>query len=99
MMDRIKTILANVDIGGQVRQVEGGDVALEASVKNILSTVFAVVGVVAVMMIVVGGIFYIISQGDAGKIQKAKSTIFYGSIGLVVSLSAFAIVSFVMKGL
>lgn len=99
MMDKIMTTLANVDIGGQVSRVEGGNVSLEVSVKNILSVVFALVGIIAVIMIVVGGIFYMMSQGDASKIQKAKSTILYGIIGLVVSLSAFAIVSFVMKGL
>ncbi len=99
MMDKIRTILANVDIGGQVRSIEGGDVSLEASVRNILSVVFAVVGIVAVIVIIVGGVNYIISQGDASKIQKAKSTILYGIVGLIVTLAAFAIVNFVMSGL
>ena len=99
MIDKIKTILANVDIGGQVRIIEGGDVSLEASVRNILSVVFAVVGIVAVIVIVVGGVNYIISQGDASKIQKAKNTILYGIVGLIVTLAAFAIVNFVMSGL
>lgn len=99
MMDRIRMMLANIDIGGQVDKIEGGDVSLEVSVRNILSVVFTLVGVIAVVMIVVGGIFYIISQGNADKIQKAKSTILYGIVGLIVTLLAFAIVNFVLEGL
>lgn len=99
MMDRIRMMLANIDIGGQVDKIEGGDVSLEVSVRNILSVVFTLVGVIAVVMIVVGGIFYIISQGNADKIQKAKGTILYGIVGLIVTLLAFAIVNFVLEGL
>lgn len=99
MMDRIRMMLANIDIGGQVDKIEGGDVSLEVSVRNILSVVFTLVGVIAVVMIVVGGIYYIISQGNADKIQKAKGTILYGIVGLIVTLLAFAIVNFVLEGL
>ena len=98
-MDRIRMMLAKIDIGGQVDKIEGGDVSLEVSVRNILSVVFTLVGVIAVVMIVVGGIYYIISQGNADKIQKAKSTILYGIVGLIVTLLAFAIVNFVLEGL
>ena len=99
MMDRIRMMLAKIDIGGQVDKIEGGDVSLEVSVRNILSVVFTLVGVIAVVMIVVGGIYYIISQGNADKIQKAKGTILYGIVGLIVTLLAFAIVNFVLEGL
>jgi hypothetical protein len=65
----------------------------------IFNIIFGIVGVVAVAFIIVGGINYIVSQGDAAKVQKAKSTILYGVIGLVVVLLAFAIVGFVLNGL
>ena len=90
---------ANINIGDQVTKVTGGDVSLESTVKNVLSVVFAVIGVIAVIVIIIGGITYITSQGDSQKTQKAKNTIMYGVIGMVIALAAFAIVQFVMHDL
>ena len=39
------------------------------------------------------------SQGDPGKTKKAKDTILYGLIGLIVCLLAFAIVQFVINAM
>lgn len=68
-------------------------------VKNILNTTFGVVGVLAVIMMIVGGVYYMTSQGSPERVQKGKNTILYGIIGLVVCLSAFAIVNFILAGL
>ena len=61
--------------------------------------VFGVIGIIAVIMIIIGGVNYTMSQGDSTKVQKAKNTILYGIIGLVVVLLAFAIVNFVLGSL
>ena len=61
--------------------------------------VFGIIGVVAVIMIIIGGVNYTVSQGDSQKLQKSKSTILYGIIGLVIVLLAFAIVNFVLNGI
>ena len=68
-------------------------------IKTILNTVFVVVGIVAVVMIILGGINYATSQGDPGKASKANNTIMYAIIGLVVTLLAFAVVNFVLSAL
>ena len=68
-------------------------------VRNILSATFVVIGVLCVIGIIYGGYFYITSQGNPDKIVKAKSTILYSIIGLIVALSAFAIVQFVLTSL
>ena len=65
------------------------------TIKNILNTVYLYVGIIATIVIIIGGVFYITSQGDAGKIARAKSTIIYAAIGLVITLLAFAITTFV----
>ena len=88
---------APTDPSKQVTQIEGGGTDLQITVNNVLSVVFTLVGVIAVIMIVVGGVYYVTSNGDAEKIKKGKSTIMYGIIGLIVSLLAFAIVTFVLK--
>ena len=53
-------------------------------------------GFMAVVMIIMGGISFITSQGDAAKVTRARNTILYGVIGLIVAILAFAIVNFVL---
>lgn len=68
-------------------------------VPGAVTAVFSVVGIVAVGMIIFGGIRYSISRGDPGKLKLAKDTIMYALIGLVVTLLAFSIVTFVLNGI
>lgn len=64
--------------------------------RQITNTILYIVGIVAVIMLIVGGIRYITSGGDAKKVTDAKNTILYAIIGLVIALLAFAIVNFVI---
>lgn len=57
----------------------------------------AVVGIIAVVMIIVGGVKYITSQGESSNITAAKNTILYAVIGLVVVALAQIIVRFVLE--
>ena len=68
-------------------------------IKGLLSTTFGVVGIIAVVMIIIGGFHYMTSQGSPEKVQKGKNTILYGIIGLIICLSAFAIVNFILASL
>jgi TRAP-type C4-dicarboxylate transport system permease small subunit len=72
------------------------NVALDVSVSNILNAIIGVLGLVAVVVIIIGGVSYMTSAGDAGKVKKAKDTILYGVIGLIIVALAFAIVNFVI---
>ena len=65
--------------------------------KSIINVVLGIVGVVAVVVIIVAGVYFILSQGDAAKIARARNTILYGVVGLLVALLAFAIVNFVLS--
>lgn len=67
-------------------------------VQQIINVIVGVLGVVAVAVIILGGVYYVTSQGEAAKIARAKNTILYGIVGLVVALLAFAIVNFVLTG-
>lgn len=55
-----------------------------------------IVGVAAVIMIIIGGIQYIIASGDPTNITNAKNTILYAIIGLVVAVAAQGIITFVL---
>lgn len=67
--------------------------------KQITNTVLYIVGIIAVIMLIVGGIKYVISGGDAKKVTDAKNTVLYAIIGLVIAFLAFAIVNFVISAL
>jgi len=75
------------------------DVPLERIIMNIITWVLGILSLVAVIVIIYGGVRYMTSTGDSGKVKDAKNTILYGIIGLVIALLAFAIVSFVIGGI
>ena len=68
-------------------------------VQTIINVVLSVVGIVAVLVVIIGGVTYTTSLGDPGKTKKAKDTILYGIVGMVIALLAFAIVNFVLSAL
>lgn len=71
-------------------------VAAENLVPGILNTVYWIGGVAAIIVIVIAGIFYSISEGSPDKIKRAKDAIIYAAVGLVVILGAFMITNFVI---
>lgn len=66
-----------------------------ANVTTFLNSIYMIVGFIAVLMIIIGGISYITSSGDAAKATKAKNTIIYSAIGVAVIMLAFVITGFV----
>lgn len=70
--------------------------ASSSELQTILQILFAILGALAVLFIVIGGLRYVVSNGDPQAMGKAKSTIMYAVIGLVVSIFAEAIVTFVI---
>lgn len=67
--------------------------------KQVTNTILYIVGIIAVIMLIIGGIKYVISGGDSKKVTDAKNTVLYAIIGLVISFLAFAIVNFVISAL
>ncbi len=70
---------------------------LPGVIQIILNSIIAILGTVAVIYVIVGGVNYITSNGDTGKLEKAKKTILYAVIGLVVAALAFAVVNWVIS--
>ena len=67
--------------------------------RQITDTILYIVGIIAVIMLIWGGIRYVVSGGDAKKVTDAKNTILYAIIGLIISFLAYAIVRFVVNAL
>ena len=68
---------------------------VSTSISAILRIVFAVSALLAVVFVAVGGLKYTLSNGDPQGTAKAKSTILYAVVGLIISVFAFSIIGFV----
>lgn len=73
-----------------------GDGGIFTTIVNIL---LFLIGAIAVIMLIVGGIRYVISGGDANQVTAAKNTILYAVVGIVVAILAYAAVNFVIGSL
>lgn len=103
--------LAAVSVGAQasseinkgINAVGGGSntasVDIQGTVLAVVNWLLFAVGVIAVVMLIWGGIKYAASSGDSNKVTSAKNTIMYAIIGLAVAVLAFAIVNFVVNNL
>ncbi len=73
-------------------QLFGGTGSIFQTVAN---TLIFIVGAVSVVMLIIGGLRYVLSSGEASAVKGAKDTILYAIVGIVVAILAFAAVSFV----
>ena len=64
--------------------------------QQISNTLIFLVGAIAVIMLIIGGLRYVTSNGEAASIKGAKDTITYAIIGIIVAILSFAAVSFVI---
>lgn len=75
------------------------DTNIGGTAQNIINVAIAVLGVVAVIFVIIGAVQYMTSQGDPGKTKKAKDTILYAILGVILAALAYAIVNFVLVNL
>ncbi len=64
--------------------------------KDVINIMLYLAGTIAVIMMVIGGLRYITSDGDPQKATTARLTIIYALVGLVVAVLSFSIVNFVL---
>jgi hypothetical protein len=65
----------------------------------VANTLIFLVGALAVLFLIIGGLRYVVSNGDPKSVEGAKNTITYAIIGIVVAILAFAAVQFVIQSL
>lgn len=100
-----KCVGQGVDINGQINEdctstsdePGAGNTDITDVIRLIVNIFSIIVGFLAVIMIIWGGLRYITSGGDSGKITTAKNTIIYALIGLVIVALAQFIVRFVLS--
>lgn len=92
-MEKIHTFLAAYTAPDTIPKAELNSTQL----ASIISGVLGMAGVIAVIFVIIGGIKYVISQGEPAQLQKAKETIIYALVGLAFVMFAFVIVRFVVE--
>lgn len=65
-------------------------------IKRVVNILLFIIGAIAVIMLIIGGIRYTISGGDQSQVTAAKNTILYAVVGIIVAIFAYAIVNFVL---
>ncbi|OGL35955.1 hypothetical protein A3F65_02530 [Candidatus Saccharibacteria bacterium RIFCSPHIGHO2_12_FULL_47_16b] len=66
-------------------------------IRSVINTLSLIVGIVAVIMIIIGGLRYITSGGSDTSVTSAKNTILYAIIGLIIVALAQIMVRFVLR--
>ncbi len=95
-----KVMALSVQEGAEVARADGMPSELIGRTgvfTQITNTVLFAVGIISVVMLIYGGIRYVLSGGDSKKVTDAKNTILYAIIGLIISILAYAIVNFVIN--
>lgn len=88
---------AELEIGATCDSTTASDGEVNAFITNVINLFSLIVGIVAVIMIIIGGLKYITSGGDSGNVTGAKNTILYAVIGLIIVVLAQVIVRFVIN--
>jgi len=69
------------------------------TVAQIIRVAMGLLGIVAVVIILIGGFYWMTAGGDEGRVETGKKWIFSGVIGLAIILSAYALADFIIKSL
>lgn len=77
-------------------KISGGATDIRSLVLTIVNTVLTFLGVVAVIMIIYGGMLYVTAAGAQEKIDKGKKILMYTVIGIVIIMLSFVIVNAVL---
>ncbi|HSW99363.1 MAG TPA: pilin [Candidatus Saccharimonadales bacterium] len=70
--------------------------AKPSEIKQVINLLLSIAGAVALLVITMAGFRFVTSRGDTQQVAQARNAIIYSSIGLVVLVSAFVIVNFVV---
>lgn len=92
-LDGARLVAARIDAGDVGIPEVNADSGTLASVLNV---VYAWAAIIAVLVIVIAGLFFVLSRGDSQQVTRARNAIIAAAVGLVVVFSAFVITQFIL---
>lgn len=81
----------DINIGDETKSRVAINTDLGSFVSKSISAIILVAGLVTLLYLILGGVSWIMSGGDKGKLEEAKGRITNGIIGLAIVASAWAI--------
>jgi uncharacterized membrane protein len=91
------SIEAGVNCAGDAFGEDKSD--LNTVVQTVINTMLFVIGILSVIMLIVGGIRYVVSGGNQSSVEAARNTILYAIVGLVIAFVSWGVVNFVVQSL
>ena len=88
------TSWSGICVGGadsDVATIQG----LECLIANLFTVIITLIGLAAFVMLIVGSVRWLLSGGNSSNLDKARSTMTYAIIGIVVALSAFIVINLI----
>lgn len=95
--DTLTTNQLGVNAIGNSISLGSGDI--RQTVAQIINAALGFLGIIAVVIVLLGGFKYMVSGGSEEKTAEARKLIVSGIIGLAIILSAWAITSYVISNL
>jgi hypothetical protein len=80
------------EVGGRAG---AGDVTIETAVGNGIGIVLSLVGLIFLVLMVYAGVLWLTARGEEGQVEKSRKIIVSSVIGLVLTISSYAITVFV----
>jgi hypothetical protein len=89
-------LITPTDSPGEIAAATGGEGSIRSLALKIVNYFLTFLGIVAVMMIIFGGVTYITAGGKQESVDNAKKIILYALLGIVIILLSFAVVNTVL---
>lgn len=93
---------------GTVDQTAGSEVSLPNPIKcpdatclvsQFIRYILGTIAVIATLMFIWGGVMMLTSGGNADQVKRAKETLVWATIGIVVILISWALIRFVLSSI
>lgn len=97
-MSNLLTIFSQIIDETDIKSLPRPEIT-SSTTSRVLQLVFAIAGAISLLIVMIAAFQYVVSQGEPQATAKAKNTILYALIGLVVCATAFSIVTFVLDSI
>lgn len=99
-VSEFQPVAAQLSVGGGAESARGGDQPSDlfgsaGIFTTITNVMLFLIGAISVIMLIIGGLRYVVSGGEQAAITSAKNTILYAVVGIIVAILAYAVVAFV----
>lgn len=95
----ITDVFGTAEISDPANGIALGDQSLQTTVVRLINVALSLLGIIAVVIVLIGGFKWMTAGGNEEKVAEARKLIFAGIVGMAIILSAWAIAKFVLSNL